>query len=155
MSADPKHPDSAEWLPTTGVLKEWLYNSASIGLVTIGIIVGIWHGFIGLRGLWVFREHEPLSSWIVILTGPLSMLPATLLAVFRRPWGASWLIGGGLLSLGGVVLTEVNNGETAMEVTSAALSYSRAIALPMFLVGVGLILLHRRAAARPPTSHES
>lgn len=108
-----------------------------------GIILGVWHYQIAMRALWVFRNNEPLSSWVSVLAGPVSTLPATLLAVFRRRWGAVWLLGGALASLGGVVAHELVNGESLAEVATAAVRYSVPISIPMILLGFGLVWLER------------
>ena len=101
--------------------KPGTYRVALWGILLVGIILGIWHNMLGVKSVWVFRNGEPLSSWIIIAAGPLSTLPATLLALFRRPWGAGWLIGGGLLSLTVVVLTEIASAEPVTEIASASL----------------------------------
>ena len=75
--------------------KLWFYRVVLVAVLGSGIILGVWHHQIGGRALWVFRNDEPVSSWVTILAGPLTTLPATLLAGWRRQWGAYWLIAGG------------------------------------------------------------
>jgi hypothetical protein len=108
-----------------------------------GIILGVWHYQIAMRALWVFRNNEPLSSWVTVFAGPVSTLPATLLAVFRRRWGAVWLLGGALASLGGVVANEFAKGESLAEVATAAVRFAVPISIPMILLGFGLVWLDR------------
>lgn len=69
------------------------------GSIMIGIIVGIVHFYLGTMAIFVFREEEPLTSWITILFGPLSTLPAVILSIFRRQIGGMWLIIGSVISL--------------------------------------------------------
>jgi hypothetical protein len=132
----------------------WFYRLALFSLMSIGIVLGIWHHVFGVRSLWIFRNGEPLSSWMIILAGPLSTLPAVLLAILRQSWGAGWLIGGGLFSLGVVIATEMAKGEPTREIANAAVRYSTTIALPMVLLGLGLVCLHRRARHTPPPPAE-
>jgi hypothetical protein len=112
------------------------------GLLVIlsgGIILGVWHYQFAMRALWVFRNNEPLSSWVILFAGPISTLPATLLAVFRRRWGAVWLLGGALMSLGGVVADQLVKGSSLAEVATAAVYFSIPISIPMSLLGLGLL----------------
>lgn len=104
-----------------------------------GIILGVWHYRFAMRALWVFRSNESLSSWVILFAGPISTLPATLLAVFSRRWGAVWLLGGALVSLGGVVVDGFVKGNSLMEVATAAFYYSIPISIPMILLGLGLL----------------
>src|SRR5262245_22684636 len=113
-------------------------------LLSAGLILGLWHYRIGIRALWMFAGNEPLSSWVTIAAGPLSTLPAHLLAMFRRLWGAAWLIAGGLLSLGTVATNELLQGGWV----TAAGPYATVISLPMILLGVGLVWCERCRAAR-------
>jgi len=107
-----------------------------------GIILGVWHYHFAMRALWVFRNNEPLSSWVILFAGPISTLPATLLAVFCRRWGAVWLLGGALVSLGGVVADELVKGNSLVEAATAAVYYSIPISIPMILLGLGLLRFH-------------
>jgi len=150
MLSTEDHSRSPEHRAALMTRKRWLYRLAFCGILSVGVALGIWHNFIGVRSLWVFRSGEPLSSWIIILAGPLSTLPATLLAIVRRSWGAAWLIAGGLFSLGVVVITEMANSEVTTEIASAAFRYSETIALPMVLLGLGLLSLHRRVDRTQP-----
>lgn len=144
------HFHSAERPAASITRKRWFDRLALFGILSVGIALGIWHNLIGVRSLWVFRSGEPLSSWMIIFAGPLSTLPAILLTIFRRSWGAGWLIGGGLFSLGVIVVTEMANGEPTTEIANAAFRYSATIALPMVLLGLGLLSLHRRVHRTQP-----
>lgn len=110
----------------------------------VGIALGIVHHMIGVRSLLVFRTAEPLSSWVIILGGPLTTLPAVLLAIFRRSWGAGWLIAGGLFSLSVVIATEFANGGSVATIASEAFQYSITITIPIVVIGMGLWLLPSR-----------
>jgi hypothetical protein len=123
----------------------WFYRGVLVAMLGGGIILGVWHHQIAGHALWVFRNDEPVSSWVTILAGPLSTLPATLLAGLRRQWGAYWLIAGGLISLGAVLADEIMKGGPVAEIASAGLRYSTMISLPMILLGIGLVWLQRWA----------
>src|SRR5262245_35493076 len=69
----------------------WRYLLALFSVIATGIALGVMHHIIALQSLWVFRNAEPLSSWTIIVAGPLTTLPAVFLAIFRRSWGATWL----------------------------------------------------------------
>src|SRR5438105_11513401 len=103
----------------------WVYRLALAVVVSLGIAVGLWHQFIGGRSLFTFRNNEPLSSFVIIFAGPLSTLPATLLAIFRPAWGATWLIGGGFLSLVAFVASELMSGEPTAQAVQTAFGYSK------------------------------
>ena len=70
-----------------------------VAVYAIAFIVGCIHFDIGLRAIFVFRNNEPLTSWIALIAGPFSTLPATFLALFKRRFGGYWLIAGGLITL--------------------------------------------------------
>jgi hypothetical protein len=122
----------------------WRYRVALATVLTVGITLGIPHHMLAIRSLFVFRNDEPLSSFVIIMAGPLTTLPAVLLAIFRRSWGATWLVAGSLLSLGVVIATEIANGKTIVDINSLAVRYFVTIAIPMLAVGVGLWRLRSR-----------
>ena len=62
----------------------------------LGAGLGVWHFQLGLRGFMVFRAHEPVSSWLVMLCGLFLTLPASLL-------GLGVPVVAGLMLLGGAV----------------------------------------------------
>lgn len=137
----PSHPGGE-----TTTRKVWTSRVALLCVLGAGFALGVWHHFVAVRSLWVFRDAEPLTSWLIILTGPFSTFPAILLSTFRRSWGAKWLIAGGTSSLCAVVMTEIVNGGRATELVLAAFRYSVIVALPMALLGVSLLSLDRTAA---------
>jgi hypothetical protein len=65
----------------------------------IAFLIGCIHFGIGLQAIFVFRNNEPLTSWLAVIGGLLATLPATILALFKRKLGGYWLIIiGGILS---------------------------------------------------------
>lgn len=64
---------------------------ATNGLLLLGVIssrmavaLGWWHLRMALYTVFVFREGEPWTSWIVILFGPMATLPTALLSFYQR-----------------------------------------------------------------------
>jgi hypothetical protein len=70
----------------------------TILLFALAFGIGVFHFFQGFMSIFVFKENEPLLSWVRMLSGPISTLPATITAIFDRRLGGYWLISGGELS---------------------------------------------------------
>jgi hypothetical protein len=70
----------------------------SILLFSLAFGISIFHLFQGVMSIFVFKENEPLMSWICMLSGPMSTLPATITALLNRKIGGYWLISGGTIS---------------------------------------------------------
>jgi hypothetical protein len=105
-----------------------------------GLALGLWHHWLAVRAIFVFRGAEPLASWMAVLAGPASTLPAAIVALFRRTFGGWWLIGGGLVSTAALVVSDA--GIASWFITR--------ITLPMCGLGVGLLLLDRRGPRGEP-----
>jgi hypothetical protein len=105
----------------------------------VAIALGIWHLTLALQAIFVFRAGEPIVSWIAILCGPASTLPAALLAIFSRRAGAYWLIGGGIISF---LVFAIGEGVASDNL----LPFLSRISIPMVVMGA--ILVYLRAA--PP-----
>ena len=73
----------------------------SVFLLTIGfgVAVGLVHWRTAERALFLFRNEEPLASWIVLISGPGLTLPAIGVALFSRSTGGYLLVAGGVVSL--------------------------------------------------------
>ncbi len=67
--------------------------------IGVGVAAGLWHWKTAERALFLFRNDEPLASWIVLVSGPGLTLPATGVALFSRSAGGYLLVGGGIVSL--------------------------------------------------------
>lgn len=111
-------------------------------LIAIGaaIALGVWHLALALQAIFVFQTDEPVISWIAILTGPASTLPAALVAVFAERAGGCWLVVAGVLSF--LVFAVGERG--AMENLFPFLSR---ISIPMILIGAVVIYLPRRRSS--------
>jgi hypothetical protein len=98
------------------------------------MIVGVWHGKLAMQALFVFRENEPVTSWLAIVLGPATTLVATVLTIFMRKTGGIWLIGSGIAAVFAFIAGE---GKMTEHVTP----FFMQISLPMLVVGVALLLL--------------
>ncbi len=65
----------------------------------VGVLVGLWHMRLAAVAIFVFREHEPLSSWIGVATGLLATLPLVLLSIASPRWAGWGLIVAALASV--------------------------------------------------------
>jgi hypothetical protein len=105
-----------------------------IVLTVAGIALGVWHLRLASQAISVFGSGEPLTSWIAMLCGPVSTLPAVVLSLFRRRTGGGWLVAGSLVSLVAFVLGEGR-------LTEDLFPFLWSIATPMLLIGVAMIIL--------------
>ena len=113
----------------------------SIAVIGVGILLGLWHAKIALRGIFVFRENEPLAVWIGVLCGPLSTLPAAMVSLFSRKVGAYWLIAGACISFTSFIFWP---GFLVQEIPVILLKWCG----PMMALGGSMLLLERARAKR-------
>ncbi len=107
-------------------------------LLLVGVLVGILHLWLAIKAMFVFRNQEPLSMWIFVLTGPLSTLPAIVTAFIWPRIGGSWLICGSVVS-SVAALTNVELNKGLQEIIWYFTSYSA----PMVVLGIALLSLER------------
>jgi uncharacterized membrane protein HdeD (DUF308 family) len=112
-------------------------------LFLVAVVVGLLHHQEGVAAIFVFKNNEPISSWIFIFTGPLSTLPATIVAYFNKKIGGWWLILGGLISLVFFFLLTEDRTNMTFVMTNV---------LPMFLLGCGFL---KMSAYKTETSTEA
>lgn len=91
----------------------------------IGMVIGLKHLRLGFTALFVFTNNEPLSSWICIICGPISTLPAVITSLFNKKFAGYWLVSGAILSFAVISLDREN-----------MLPMMIRISAPMFLIGV-------------------
>ena len=113
-----------------------------IVLSLIALIVGIWHGYIASQALFVFREDEPITSWLAILLGPATTLFASILAIVMRKTGGIWLIGSGAAAFLAFIVGE---GKITEHVTPFLFQ----ISAPMIALGAAFILVTKYFATPP------
>ena len=61
-------------------------------LVAAGIALGLWHLWLAVGAIYVFRESEPAWSWLFILSGPGATMVCVIIAAFRQIAGGYLLI---------------------------------------------------------------
>ena len=110
--------------------------------VCAAIALGVWHANLALQAILVFRAGEPIVSWIAILTGPASTLPAALVAVVAKRGGGYWLVGGGILSFLVFAIGERGATENLFPFLSR-------ISLPMIVIGAVLVYLPKTRSSSP------
>ena len=107
-------------------------------LLVVGVIVGTWQCFISLQTIFVMRDEWPLL--VALLIGPLSIIPAVLVGLWRPRSSGWWLISGGIAFF---ALTSLHKGIESVQIENAFFLFS----LPMILLGAGFIWAakgHRR-----------
>jgi len=103
----------------------------------LGLVVGVWHLWLAGQAIFVFSSGEPWSSWVAMLLGPVSTLPAVATSLFRRRAAGYWLITAGLISFGAFLVGEDG-------VTENLLSFLWMLTGPMLVIGIVMILLAPR-----------
>ena len=122
--------------------------------LVVGLIVGMGHAQIGARAIFTFRSDEPVSSWVGVLLGPLSTLPAVALAMVTRRWSAAWLVVGGLVSLGALVVSGVGKATPPGALAELALFFLLMGSGPMIALGLGLVWIERRGSDESQDTRE-
>ena len=116
--------------------------TGALFLVAAG--VGIFHLKQGLLAIFVFKNNEPISSWILILSGPVSTLPATITGIFNRKVGGWWLIAGSVISLSlFFIITEDKTNLTFFLIN----------VLPMLLIGICFLKLRSEKSENNTAAH--
>lgn len=110
-------------------------RSNILALVMLGAALGIYHLFLGISSIAVFREGGSLASRIAIIAGPFSTLPGVLIAIFLRKIGAALLIAGGIVSL--VALSLVAG------VSADIVPFFFLVTIPMVTIGGGFLILKK------------
>jgi len=108
-------------------------RSDILGLVMLGAAFGVYHLFLGMSSISVFREGGSLPSRIAIIAGPFSTLPGVVIAMFRSKLGAALLIAGGIVSLASMSL--------AAGVGPDSLPFFLLVVIPMLTLGGGFLFL--------------
>lgn len=111
-------------------------NPTYLVIVAASIVLGVWHLNLASQAILVFRSGEPLSSWIAILAGPTSTLPAAMFALLSNHGGGYWLIGGAMLSFAAFAIGERG-------ITENLFPFLLQISIPMTLAGVCVLYLPR------------
>ena len=119
-------------------MKKRLWSSA---VVAIALMLGAYHLRLAMRALFVFREGEPLASWIAVLTGAASTMPAAILSIFKKKAAGMWLMATAVVSAVATVLSEPSDTRGIVAVVGV-------VTLPMIVLGLMLVII---AGAREST----
>lgn len=99
----------------------------------IGVALGLWHGQLAMQAIFVFRENEPLASWLAIGLGPATTLIASVLGIFFPRVGGTWLIASGIASF--LIFLAGERG-----LSESVAPFLLQISVPMVAVGLGFLL---------------
>ena len=114
-------------------------RAALFGAVVAGLLLAAWHLAIARQALFVFREDEPVTSWLALLLGPALTVLGCLLAFFRPIAAGVVVVMGGLVSAAAFI---IGDGGLTEHTTAYVLQFTA----PMLAVGIALVLLARRSA---------
>jgi len=117
---------------------------ALFAAVIVGLVVAGWHTTVAMQAMFVFRENEPLTSWLALVPAPLLTVIGCIVAVFQRLAGGITVIAGGLIA---AVAFLVGEGGITEHVAPYLLTFTT----PVVAIGVALILLGRSTPIR--TTH--
>ena len=115
----------------------------------VGTLLGIWHAQMATKAVFTFRNDELYTSWVGIVLGPLSTLPAVALALYRRRWGAFWLIGGGVISFIALSIRASVKGNPVSEFAELLTPFLLTVIGPMIALGLGLLWIDRHFKNQP------
>jgi hypothetical protein len=101
-------------------------------LAIAGVIIGLWQGFISLQTIFVMKNEWLLL--IALIIGPLSIIPAVAVSMWRPGLGGWWLISAGVTFF---VIASLHRGIEITQIRTAFFLFS----LPMILLGVGFVWL--------------
>lgn len=110
--------------------------AAAIALSVLAVALGLWHMRLALDAILVFRAGEPWTSWIAVLCGFVSTLPAAILSFFLRRTAGYWLIGNAVVALGVLAMEEGEMGDL--------LGLLAIMIGPILAVGIGFVILSRQ-----------
>ncbi len=105
-----------------------------IAVTIAGCAVGVLHLWLAATAIFLFKTGEPWTSWVSIICGPVSTLPAVVLSLFNRRAAGIWLIAGSFFSFGAFLMGEGG-------VTDNVFPYIWMMAAPMFVMGVIMVML--------------
>jgi hypothetical protein len=102
-------------------------------LIVLGVLVGLWHLRLALEAIFVFRNDEPIASWLAVVLGPGLTLLGVLLAVPKPKLGGAMLIVAGTLAF--AIFFE------AAGAPDAVAGFFQMFTLPSILLGTVFLVL--------------
>jgi hypothetical protein len=109
-------------------------RAAVVAAVIVGLVIATWHVTVAVKALFVFRENEPLTSWLALFLGPGLTVLGCLLAFVRPFAGGATVLAGGLLGAAAFLIGEGGRTEYIR-------SYFLQFTAPMLAIGIALIAL--------------
>ena len=104
-------------------------------IILFGVAVGWHHLKQALAVISMFKNNEPILSWVCIVSGPLSTLPAMVVALLKKRIGSYWLFAGSAVSLVAFI---------ALTRTLIVTPFLLRITLPMIVLGYALLVSERK-----------
>jgi hypothetical protein len=107
--------------------------------LAVGVALGLWHLWLAGHAIFVFREGEPLWSWVFILSGPGATLVCVIVAAWRQRVGGYLLI---VLAIASTSILAIAKPEFPVMVGDLG-----KIAFPMAALGLAFVFLGRQSSA--------
>jgi len=104
-------------------------------LLIVGIPVGLFHWYLASQAVFVFRQGEPVSSWVAILSGPTITLPLVVIGLWFPKWAGIFLIIGSILT---GYATSI--GTSSEDVRDLVLGVAKIVSGPMAILGIWLLI---------------
>jgi hypothetical protein len=114
-------------------------------LAAAGVTLGLWHLWLAVGAIFVFREGEPFWSWLFILSGPGATLVCVIIAALRQTVGGYLLI---VLAVTSTLVLAVST-PNASEVVAADLWR---VGLPMAALGLAFVFVGKQFPRVPPVT---
>jgi hypothetical protein len=73
-------------------------RAAQSAFLLFAVPLGLWHWYLAASAIFVFREGEPIASWIAILIGPALTLPLAILSLWNGRAAAWGLVSAAVVS---------------------------------------------------------
>ena len=112
--------------------------------VIAGMAVATWQTTVAMEAIFVFRNDEPITSWLALCLGPLLTVVGCVVAYFHRLAGGITVLAGGLLSAAAFVVGEAGVNEYLMP-------YLLQFTLPVIVVAIVLLVLAKRPTGQSRT----
>lgn len=111
-------------------------RAALITAVIAGLVVAGWHITMVMQAMFVFRENEPLTSWLAIVPVPLLTGIGCLVALVHSRASGAIVAAGALIAAAAFLVGGITEHVTPYLLTFTA---------PAVIVGAVLFLLRQRA----------
>jgi hypothetical protein len=125
------------------------FRIAQAVFLTLAVPLGLWHCYFAASALFVFRQNEPIASWIAVLVGPTLTLPLVVMSLWNRR----------AAGLGFVVASIVSGLATAMaggiqEPAGLLFGLATLTSGPMLITGLACLAIESMRPLAPGGSGE-